>query len=55
MTGKDEIILKAILVGPYGTPKNRYEIFNESFKKDAKNKTRAFYKTLYEIVKKYVE
>jgi len=55
VTGKDEIILKAILVGPYGTPKNRYEIFNESFKKDAKNKTRAFYKTLYEIVKKYVE
>lgn len=55
MTGKDEIILKAILIGPYGTSKHRFEIFNESFRKDAKNKTRAFYKTLYEIVKKYVE
>jgi hypothetical protein len=32
----------------------RYEIFSESFNKDAKNKNRAFYKTLYGVVEKFI-
>jgi hypothetical protein len=55
VNGKDEITLTALLIGPYGTQKYRHAIFSETFKKDAKNKTRAFYKTLYGIVTKFVE
>jgi hypothetical protein len=44
-----------VLVGPYGTSKHRHAIFSETFKKDAKNKTRAFYKILFSIVTKFIE
>lgn len=52
--GKDEITLTAVLIGPYGS-KERKTIYEETFRKDAKNKTRAFYKTLYSIVAKFIE
>lgn len=53
--GKDEITLTALLIGPYGSQKRSSKIFEETFRKDAKNKTRAFYKTLYRIVAKFIE
>lgn len=55
VNGKDEITLTALLIGPYGTQKHRHPIFSETFKKDAKNKTRAFYKTLFGIVTRFIE
>ena len=53
--GKDEIVLTALLIGPYGQKNSKHPIFYETFKKDAKNKTRAFYKTLYGIVTKFID
>ena len=55
MPGKDEITLTALLIGPYGSQKFRHQIFSETYRKDAKNKIRAFYKTLYSIVSKFIE
>lgn len=55
VAGKDEITLTALLIGPYGSQKFKRDIFSETFKKDAKNKTRAFYKTLYAIVARFIE
>lgn len=42
-------------MGPYGHKSSKHEIFAETFKKDAKNKTRAFYKKLYEVVEKFIK
>lgn len=53
--GKDEIILKAILVGPYGSRSSTKVVYQEIFKKDAKNKTRAFYRQLYIYVTTFIE
>lgn len=47
--------MTALLIGPYGFKNTKHTIFQETFKKDAKNKTRAFYKTLYGIVTKFIE
>lgn len=48
IVNRDEIRLTAVLIGH--NPRDRHEIFSETYKKDAKNKNRAFYKKLYNIV-----
>jgi len=56
VAGKDEITLTALLIyHSYGSQRYKRDIFSETFKKDAKNKTRAFYKTLLAIVSRFIE
>ena len=53
IANRDEIRLTAVLIGH--NPRDRHEIFSETYKKDAKNKNRAFYKKLYNIVQQFIQ
>lgn len=47
-------MLTAIINGFGYQQRERHEIFSEIFNKDAKNKNRAFYKILFNVVEKFI-
>ena len=52
IANRDEIRLTAVLIGH--NPRDRHEIFSETYKKDAKNKNRLFYKSFYNVVERFI-